>query len=685
MATSLVLGNGNMLINIDEHMQMTDFYWPHVGRNNHLMGHHIRNYFWDIGHLVGLDDESVFKVTPEYEKDSLAGRSTIESEKFGVRILIENTILPHKDIYLARFTVTNFFAMKRSLKFFFNHDFYLKEHNVGDTACWYPMSNMLFHYKDNIYLGIGSIKGISQYSCDKSHSNGGEGTLPDPNTGKLNMYPIFRGAVESTVGFDLEINGSSTQSFDYFIVCGHTITECEEMMKYIRDQDVDHLLQDTANFWKSYIVTPIENLKSDSENEFHMDDVIKDPDKISQIKKMYARSIGVIRTQIDNDGAVIAGNDSTHQKYLQDNYSYLWHRDAALTINALDELGYTTLCEKFFRQCAQLIEKDGYFLHKYNSNGTLGSSWHPWVDAVGNPQLPIQEDETSTTLWALWKHYERHHNHELISELWETFIKPAADFLCDYRYCGKDCPTPNIIKKLEKFSDNKDTLADCFAGTNLPRPSYDLWEEQRGIFLYTCASVYGALLGASILALKLGQHEEAEKYSATAFEIKEAVNKHFYDEESGHFIHALYKDYANNACTKSDRVDSSIYGIWFFEMLPVDDPRVVKTMEWMEKALWNKSPVGGMLRYNNDIYYRNDPSHEGNPWYITTLWFAQYYLLRGKPEQAVPFIDWVLKYSGGTYLMAEQIDAYTGEELSIKPLTWSHAEFVRTISMFWKE
>ena len=679
MSTSLVLGNGNMLINLDEQLHLTDFYWPHVGKNNHLMGHHIRTYFWDYGHLVSFEDTESFKITPQYEKDSLSGRSIIESERFGLRILLENTVLPHKDVYIARYTVTNFWDMKRDMSFFLNHDFYLKEHNVGDTACWYPMANMLFHYKDNIYLGIGSIRGISQYSCDQSHSNGGQGTLPDPETGRLKMYPIFRGAVESTVGFDMQIEGNSTQTFDYFIVCGHSIAECTDMMKYIRDQSVDHLIQDTANFWKSYIVTPIENVRDREESMQELHDLVQDADRIEKVKRMFARSVGVVRTQIDNGGAVIAGNDSTHMKYLKDNYCYLWHRDAALTINALDSLGYTTLSEKFFRQCADLLEPDGYFLHKYNSNGTLGSSWHPWVDAVGNPQLPIQEDETSTSLWALWKHYERHHNHELISELWDKFIKPAAEFLCDYRYCKSDNEQPAILKKLQKFSDNKDGLKDCFAETNLPMPSYDLWEEQKGIFLYTCCSVYGALLGASILALKLGQHDEAEKYSKVAYEIKEAVIKNFYDEQSGHFIHALYKDYANNACAKSDRIDSSIYGIWFFEMLPVDDPRVVHTMDWMEEALWNKNDIGGMLRYNGDIYYRGDPSHEGNPWYITTLWFAQYYLHRNESGKAMKYLNWVLDHVNGTYLMSEQVDAITGVELSIKPLTWSHAEFIRTV------
>ncbi|MEI7603544.1 MAG: glycoside hydrolase family 15 protein [bacterium] len=677
MSTSLVLGNGNTLINIDEHLQITDLYWPHVGKNNHLMGHHIRTYFWDYGQLVSFEDTSVFKITPAFKENSISGNSIIESEKMRVRIVVENTVLPHKDIYIARYTVTNFWDMKRDLKFFMNHDFYLKEHNVGDTTCWYPLSNMLFHYKDNIYMGIGSTSGISQYGCGQSHSNGGVGSLPNSTTGKLTMWAIDRGAVESTIGFDISINPCSTKSFDYIITCGHKISDCVDLFNYVKEQGTDHLLEDTGNFWKSYVVTPFENFKIKNNINQPVEEVFDDKKISERIKDIFLRSIGVIRTQIDNDGAVIAGNDSSHLKYRKDSYCYLWHRDAALTISVLDKLGYTSLSEKFFRQCATLLEPEGFFLHTYTSTGSPGTSWHPWVDSLGNPQLPIQEDETGTVLWALWKSYENHHNQELISELWDSLIKPAADFLCGFRY--SDNKKFNLLERFETSKKKADPLENYMKGSNLPLETYDIWEEVRGIHTYTCASVYGGLIGASILALKLGQHDEAEKYATIAHEIREAVIKYLYDEESGHFIHGLYKDFPNNKWSKSMRADSSISGLWFFEMLSADDSKVVKTMEWLEKELWNDNSVGGIIRYDNDDYYRQNKNTKGNPWFITTLWFAQYYIKREDNKKAEKYLQWVVDNISGTDLISEQIDCNTGIDMSIKPLTWSHAEFIRTV------
>ncbi len=39
MTRHIPLGNGSLLVNIDEWLQIRDFYYPHVGEENHLLGH----------------------------------------------------------------------------------------------------------------------------------------------------------------------------------------------------------------------------------------------------------------------------------------------------------------------------------------------------------------------------------------------------------------------------------------------------------------------------------------------------------------------------------------------------------------------------------------------------------------------------------------------------------------------
>lgn len=131
----------------------------------------------------------------------------------------------------------------------------------------------------------------------------------------------------------------------------------------------------------------------------------------------------------------------------RDAYSCVWPRDGALVANALDLAGYLIPAQNFYRFAADVIEREGYLLHKYNPNGTLASSWHPWFSG-GKAQLPIQEDETALVIWALWNHFVLYRDIEFIKPLYRSLIKRAADFMCQYR-------------DLE---------------TGLPSESYDLWE-----------------------------------------------------------------------------------------------------------------------------------------------------------------------------------------------------------------
>src|SRR5207302_28674 len=59
-----------------------------------------------------------------------------------------------------------------------------------------------------------------------------------------------------------------------------------------------------------------------------------------QIADLYRRCLLVVRTQIDSGGAVLAANDTDIIKFARDTYSYMWPRDAALAVYAMDQAGY---------------------------------------------------------------------------------------------------------------------------------------------------------------------------------------------------------------------------------------------------------------------------------------------------------------------------------------------------------
>ena len=54
MPRDLPLGNGNLLVAFDENYQLRELYWPHVGQENHAIGHPFHFGVW-VGGPDGAD------------------------------------------------------------------------------------------------------------------------------------------------------------------------------------------------------------------------------------------------------------------------------------------------------------------------------------------------------------------------------------------------------------------------------------------------------------------------------------------------------------------------------------------------------------------------------------------------------------------------------------------------------
>jgi GH15 family glucan-1,4-alpha-glucosidase len=109
-------------------------------------------------------------------------------------------------------------------------------------------------------------------------------------------------------------------------------------------------------------------------------------------------------------------------------------------------------------------------------------------------------------------------------------------------------------------------------------------------------------------------------------------------------------------------------------------------MKDVGKKLWVGGVRGGLARYEGDGYHRKMEDSPGNPWLISTLWLAKWHIVRAKKhedmDEALRLISWVARSCLETGIMPEQVHPLTGEPLSVAPLTWSHAEFVDTITKY---
>jgi len=128
---------------------------------------------------------------------------------------------------------------------------------------------------------------------------------------------------------------------------------------------------------------------------------------------------------------------------------------------------------------------------------------------------------------------------------------------------------------------------------------------------------------------------------------------------------------------------SSVYGVFAFGVLGIDDPRLARAVKQVEDRILVKTDVGGIARYEGDIYFKKASGVPGNPWIITTLWLAQYYIAVAKKEADFApvhkWFAWAVKHAGPSGVFSEQLHPYSGEQLSATPLTWSHSEYIMTM------
>jgi GH15 family glucan-1,4-alpha-glucosidase len=536
---------------------------------------------------------------------------------------------------------------------------------------------------------------VDEYATGVAGFRGAEGTWRDAEDGSLGNNAVAQGAVDSTVMLSLQIPAGGSKIAYLIIGAGQNHNDIAVLHEFLMRKGPQAAIDRTMAYWRLWLDAAFVDFRPEQRGG-----------PSQQVIDLFKRSLLLVRTQIDNSGAIIAANDSDIMQFSRDTYSYLWPRDGALVAAALDAAGFPDAARSFYSLCSRIITEQGYFLHKYNPDGSPASSWHPWI-SLGKPQLPIQEDETALVLWALWRHYEMYRDIEFVRPLWVDLITRAADFLVRFR----------------------DPV------TKLPLPSYDLWEERWGVHAFTVATVWAGLQAAWRFALSFGDIANATRYEQAAEEIRQAFCDHFWSPQHDRYLRRIVPlDHVRTASMMAEvmagrtpvssnghatangsaqanghpghheaqphdrgpfafefdsTIDSSMFAIFAMGMLDARDERVTKTMRAIETNLWVKTAAGGIARYESDHYHQviHDPHNvPGNPWFICTLWLAEWRIARAQNleelQEALPIFEWVATHALPSGVLAEQVHPITNAPLSVSPLTWSHATVVSTLMAY---
>ncbi len=642
MAKSLILANGNIFVGLNQCGLVSDFFFPYVGSKNHVRGLTHKIGVWQNNHLSWLDSN---EWTTEINlcPDTFVGIMKCFHKGTNLELIFKNVVYNEKNIFLRQVEVINHTESVQDIKIFFHQTFSVYDMPQVGTAYYDPARNTLVHYEGRtVFVVSASISDVpfDDYTVGLYGVEGREGSYKDAEDGYLSKNPIEHGRIDSVLSLSLTLHKKEHKFVYYWVTVGETKNEAFELHDYVKYRTPEPFIESTSKFWSAWLGRH-DYLKCSITEERQME--------------LFKKSLFYIRGNIDNRGAIIASGDSDMLQHGRDTYSYMWPRDGALTVMTLLMVGEENISKHFFKFCNDVLEPDGYLMHKYRSDRALGSSWHPFIKD-GKPILPIQEDETALVLVALWQYYEKTRDIEFIEIHYNDVIKKMAAFLV-------------------YFTD---------PATGLPLPSYDLWEEKHGTSTFTSATVYAGLVAAGKFAQLFGKDVDEKLFTETATYIKDAILKYLYDEDMKMFVKNV--NIKNGEMIYDRTIDmSSIYGIYTYGILPINDRRVTDSIKTIEEKLRLNTGIDGVPRYVNDNYFRS-VEDVSNPWYITTLWLAQYYIHSAtKPEELEVvryWLNWVVIHSPLAGVLSEQLHPYTGEQLSANPLTWSHAEYVRTIMLY---
>ncbi len=398
----------------------------------------------------------------------------------------------------------------------------------------------------------------------------------------------------------------------------------EKEIENLKKIDVNKEENKVKDYWRKYVKKHKLLKIKQTESDYY-----------KKIDEIYTRTILLYPLLMNEQtGGIAAAIEIDEKQKHCGRYSYCWPRDAVFITRAMDILGMYKETEKFYKVfCKNTQNKDGMWEQRFYTDGKLAPCWG------------YQVDETASVIFGVYEHYIKTQDKKILKESLKMLEK-ASSFLQKY-------------------------IEDIFTNSKKYKLSYDLWEMNEGIHLYSMASIFAAF--ECILKiyetvkedyqenrLKLEQMSkqklQIEKY---LLDIKEYVIKNMYDTNRKVFKRNI----------EDNKMDISILGAVIpFKMFSAKEKKITNTVEAMNMTL--RTYTGGYKRFEGDHYMN------GKPWVIATLWMALYYIEINEYSKAKECFKYVVNTSAKHGFLAEQIDNDTMKPAWVIGLGWSHAMFI---------
>ncbi len=625
---NVIIGNSRMLGCLSDGGELVRLFWPHIDYPQHIEKMSVGVFTPGEMHSTRWLDGEHFQHSQKYIKDTNIVETLYSNYEKGLRVRQLDFCLLEKDVLVRHYEVENLGSADMDAGI------------VVYSACINTVPEVrsvlfdfrneaLIHYKHDYYIALTGDREVYQFQLG---NNARDAAAYSELKGYDSIGMMPDGAVSWRLG---GIKPGEKAFFTLKICAAHTLKGVKSMVKELEGMDVQAELEGTRQYWLDYIA---------GANRIHTG--------IDAVDSLYRRSLLVFKLAADErSGGLLAAPEIDEEFSRCGRYAYCWGRDAAFITGALDKCGLYSVVDRFYEWAKGAQEEDGSWQQRYHMDGNLAPSWG------------LQVDETGTLIWGMLEHYRVTGSMEFLKGVWDS-VKRGTDFLAG-------------------FIDEE---------TGLPKPSYDLWEERVGEHTYSSAAVYGGIKAGIEIAGILGVADGSTGlWEKVCHSIREAMEGLLWKEEHGCFIRSVRvklnpwggepsdnttvievnpKGYKREVSMEDWTVDVSLLGVAIpFRTFDPRDPRVESTVNTIERVLTSQN-AGGIRRYENDNYIG------GNPWVLTTLWVALYYIEKKEFTRAREYFEWAVRSRTELELLPEQVGREDGRAAWVIPLTWSHAMFV---------
>jgi GH15 family glucan-1,4-alpha-glucosidase len=394
--------------------------------------------------------------------------------------------------------------------------------------------------------------------------------------------------------------------------------------------DPDEALATTRRFWTGWVATCTYTGR-------HRDAVVR---SLITLKALtYAPTGGIVAaptTSLPEDIGGVRNWD----------YRYCWLRDATITLEALLRTGYTAEASRWREWLGRAIAgdpKDVQIMYGVAGERRLEEWQADWLPGYEN-SAPVRIGNAA------------------VGQLQLDVYGEVIDAITLGRQAGLrfDSHTWSLVRALLRFLERHWT-----------EPDEGIWEVRgpRRHFVHSKVMAWVAF-DRAVRAVQLGQPGPEAQWRTVRDRIHAEVCEQGYDARRGTFTQYY----------GSTELDAAVLLIPEVGFLPPDDPRVVSTVEAIQRELVSD---GLVLRYTQPAARAGGAGVDGltgseGAFLACSFWLVNALHLIGRPEDAVQLFERLLSMRNDVGLLSEEYDPRYGRQVGNFPQAFSHVPLIQS-------